>query len=162
MFGVLALFVAALAVWLFFSPTRHFLRGFAQLLDTPRPHAFAPNPFATSSLVAGSYSSRRVQLRLEHPTEDDAGRIVLEVQVRAPDGAPWKDTSVTAHNSNLSRATFDLEGRYELILTLTDGWLRAESMSAGLFFPGSFDERRWRNTLAQMHVLASWLEGRSA
>jgi hypothetical protein len=103
--------------------------------------------------------------RQRHHSSGDArrkrrGEVGLSMSTTAPDGSPWKDSSLTARNADVSRATFDLEGKYELILTLAEGSLRATWRPVRFRFPGPFDEVRWRNTLAQMHVLAEWLERR--
>jgi hypothetical protein len=110
------------------------------------------------SSVAGRFKQREVRLTLLHPAEHRFATIELAMSTHARDGAPWKDTSLLARNPEISRATFDLEGRYELVLALADGWLRATWSRPGVWFPGPFDEARWRNTLHQMDVLAEWME----
>ena len=164
---MLALFilVAALALgiastWTF-SGSGTFLREFARLIDAA-PAQWGLEGGGFTRFVTGRYQDREVMLQLLHPGGDDnasrPGEIVLTMRTRARDGSPWKSSLVTFGNPELSRATFDLEGRYGLTLTLADGWLKASWTPGGWRFPGVFDERRWRTTLAQMHALAEWLE----
>lgn len=99
-------------------------------------------------------------LEMVQPRRRRAGYVVLSMKTDAPDGAPWKDSLLTSQDGDISRATFDLEGRYELILMLDDGWLRAKWAPSRWRFPGRFDPDRWRKTLAQMQVLVEWAEKR--
>src|SRR5262249_40064592 len=107
----------------------------------------------------GRYGGRAVELELTLPHEHRFGTIVVSMETRAPKGEPWKDSAETLRYPDIGRATFDLEGSYELILTNDDGRLRATSQGHGMF-PGKFDAERWRDTLAKMLVLAEWLEKR--
>jgi hypothetical protein len=160
MLGILVLIAVALALAWFLALPRYFLEGFATLIENPRTrHSLASFPRYKSS-VMGQFKGRTVGLTLVQPGRKRRGEVVLSISTDAPEGSPWKDSSLTAPSADVSRATFDLEGKYELILTLTQGSLRATSNPVGLRFPGPFDEGRWRNTLAQMHVLAEWLEKR--
>lgn len=161
MFGLLILILTVAGLWFTFTPTLRFSRRFARLIDSPKTRT-SFNPFAPATSVSGWYNERRVELRLEQPLENSLGRVVVKMQVRARDGAPWKDAAVTATNPEVSRATFDLEGRYELALMLRGGWLQAGQIPFDGLFPGRFEEGRWRQTLAQMAVLADWLEATNA
>ena len=160
-FGVFVLIAIALGAWWTFSPARTFLRGVARLLGAAGTQwGFEGGGF--TSFVTGRYRDRDVVVQLFHPSGEDSasrpGEVLLTMRTRARDGAPWKSSLATFDNAELSRATFHLEGRYGLQLTLADGWLKASWNSASWRFPGSFDEERWRTTLEQMHVLADWLE----
>jgi hypothetical protein len=164
MLGILVLIALGVGAWWTFSPGRPFLKGFAALLDDARTHwGFEGGAFVT--FVAGRYRRRAVMLQLFHPTGGDGGsfnpgKLVLTMETRARERSAWKNSLATFNNPDLARATFDLEGRYGLILAMGDGSLNAAWTSApGRSFPGRFDEDRWRNTLAQMRVLVEWLEG---
>ena len=53
-----------------------------------------------------------------------------------------------------------LIGRHGLSLELDQGWLKATWKPIGAFiFPGRFETEKWREVLANMHVLAHELEG---
>ena len=159
--AAILVFIVLLVVWRFFlSSATRFEREFAKLMDNPTaPGGWTPF-FSRYSTVSGTYRGRAVQLLLQRPARHSPGAVTLSVQTSAPPGSPWKDSTLTTRNADISRATFDLEGRYELILTLEGQWLRAEwTPRAGVLFPGRFDETRWRNTLAQMKVVVDWMEG---
>ena len=163
MFALLTLTAIAVGMRWFLLPTLTLQRGVARMLDDAKT-AFH---FGLSSglvfTAAGRFSNRRATLQIVQPRKHVAGEVLLAMEARAPDGADWKDSSLTRADPDLSRATFDVEGRYGLILTLTGGWLRATwNPLPGLRFPGRFDEEQWRNTLTQMHVIAEWLERRHA
>jgi hypothetical protein len=161
--AVVVLAAIGAGMWWMSSPTRRFLQGFSRLVQDPRRH-YLLEDLRLVRWVEASYGGRRVTLQLVPPVASESqsfefGMVLLTMDVRAPDGSAWKDSTRTLGNPELSRATFDLEGRYELRLTLADGSLEAVwSPPAGRMFPGPFDEARWRNTLAQMRVVAEWLE----
>ena len=160
MLNVLVLVAAGATAWWIFSPSLRFLRGFGALLDSAATQT-GPLQLLTNTLSAsGRFGGRAVRMRVIGSREESPGRIEIEVAVRAPDGAPWKDSRATTADPRLSRATFDLEGRFELILTLQGGWLQATWTPLRLTFPGPFDPARWRTTLEQLQVLAEWLEAR--
>ena len=154
--------IVAVLTWWLFSPTARFLNGFANLVDWPRTNRSLLKSLSCRSSVTGRFRERAVTLEIVHPYENRIGEIVLSMEVRAPGGAPWKDSTLTSRNPDISRATFDLEGKYEWILAAGDGWLRASSRPIVLRFPGRFDPDKWRNSLSQMHVLADWLEKRAS
>lgn len=139
--------------------------GFARLIDG----ACTDWGFERGRLtrfVSGSYRDRPVTLQLFNSHDDEASSspatVVVTMKVRAPESEAWRSSLANLSNPDLSRATFDLEGRYGLVLTLRDGALKASCRSApGWMFSGRFDEKRWRNVLAQMHVVAEWLERRA-
>jgi hypothetical protein len=163
MFAILVIIISALGVWWMLSRTLEFAQGFGRLVERSQMRFGVSTLLTRRASVSGRFKDRRVIARLEQPFEHSPGRVLLAMEVRAPDGAPWKDASLTARNPDVSRATFDLEGRHELILTLTGGWLEAVwTPPPGALFPGRFDEGRWRNTLSQMQVLAEWLERHQA
>lgn len=158
MIAILILIAVALAWWWFLSPVARFTQRFATLIDTP---AAPPALFALTgrSSVSGTFEGRPVVLRVVSPREEKAGRVVLAMRTTASDGDRWKDSTLVMRDPDISRATFDLEGRYELTLSVSNGWLTATWMPfSPLRFPGIFAEERWRTTLAQMAVLARWLE----
>ena len=163
MLGIFVLIALGVGAWWTFSPGRRFLKGFAALVDDARTHwGFEGGAFVT--FVTGRYRRRAVMLQLFNPSGGDGssfspGEVVLTMETRARESSAWKNSLANSADAELSRATFDLEGRYALVLTLGDGSLKASWTSApGRFFPGRFDEDRWRNTLAQTHVLVEWLE----
>jgi hypothetical protein len=165
MYGIFVLIVLGLVSWWALSPGRRFQSGFARLVERARTHwGFEGGRLTT--FVTGTYRGRPLTLQLFHPAggEDSTnapGQVVLTMQVRAGESAAWKSSLANFNDPELSRATFDLEGRYGLRLTLQDASLQAAwTPPPGRLFPGAFDEQRWRNTLAQMHVVAGWLERR--
>ena len=159
MLAFFVLIAGALGTWWLLTPTLRFHRGFASLIDSPQSRFGRTGRLRFGSWVTGRFQNRAVTLRIERPAENVFGNVTLAMDVRAPDGAPWKDSAMTSNDPELSRATFDLEGRYGLLLTLSGGSLRASFNSPpGVLFPGPFDEEQWRNTLRQMHVVAEWLE----
>lgn len=161
MLGLFVLIAISFGVWWACQPTRRFQQGFARLIEAPQTH-YGFEHFRLVNWVGGRFRNRAVTLQLLHPVEYQWGHVLLTMETHAPDGSPWKDSTLTADDPDLSRATFDLEGRYSLILTLKDGVLHATwTPPPGTFFPGAFDDRRWRTTLEQMHVLAQWLEARA-
>jgi hypothetical protein len=154
-----ALLVVAMWWW-FAEPTARFIRGFAGLLDPPAPDFSVGALLGWAQSIDGRFKGRTVTLRLRQPGENRFGEILLSMRTSAPDGAQWKDSALTGRDADLSRVTYDLEGRHGLILVLEDGWLRARSSSASLLsrFPGPFDPEAWGNILTQMDALAGWLE----
>jgi hypothetical protein len=163
MLFILGAALVVAAWWWLAEPTARFIRGFAALLDPPAPDFSPAALLGWAQSVGGRFNGRAVTLRLSQPGENRFGEILLSMQTSAPDGAPWKDSSLTGRDADLSRVTFDLEGRHGLILALEDGWLRALSSPPLLVtrFPGSFDPKAWGNILKQMDALATWLEGSS-
>ena len=158
MIAVLLLVVLALGWWWFLAPSARFTQRFAALIDSPAAPA-GLLALTSRSTISGKFKGRPVVLRIVRPREDRPGVVVLTMKTAAPDGAPWKDSTLVARDPDVGRATFDLEGRYELVLSMSNGWLTATWMPLSFGgFPGRFDEHRWRTTLAQMHVLAEWLE----
>ena len=153
-------FIVALVVWRFvLSSVSRFEREFAKLIDTRAMPSGLTTFLSRDSTVNGTYRGRAVELLLRRPARHSPGVVTLSLQTSAPPGSPWKDSTLTTRDADISRATFDLEGRYELILAHEDQWLRAEwTPRAGVLFPGAFDEIRWRNTLAQMKVVVDWME----
>jgi hypothetical protein len=153
--------IVALMWWWFVGPTARFLQGFARLLDPPVPDFQLVRLIGWAQSIAGRFNGRPLTLRVSQPREHQFGEIVLSMQADVPDGAPWKDSTLTARDADLARVTFDLEGRCELILTLAGGWLSARA-SAPLLkrFPGPFDAAKWSRILTQMDALAKWLEQR--
>ena len=162
MMAFFVLVAGALGAWWLLTPTIRFHRGFARLINSPESGFGMVGRLQFGSWVSGRFNDRRVTLRIERQSEHVLGNVSVAMDVRAPDGAPWKDSTLTANDPALSRATFDLEGRYGLILTLANGSLRAAfNTPPGVIFPGPFDAEQWRNTLLQMNVLAEWLERRN-
>lgn len=159
--AAILVFIVVLVVWRFFlTSASRFEREFAKLIDNPTMPGGLTTFFSRHSTVSGTYCDRAVQLLLRRPARHSPGVVTLSVQTTAPPGSPWKDSTLTTRSADISRATFDLEGRYELILTHEGQWLHAEwTPRAGVLFPGAFDEPRWRNALAQMKVVVDWLEG---
>ncbi len=109
--------------------------------------------------ISGRFNGRSVGLDIHQPTDNRFGTLEVLMKTSAPDGAPWKDSARVSRNPEISRATFDLEGKHALILTLSDGWLRAASQF-GFRFPGPFDAEKWKNVLQQMETLVRWLAER--
>ena len=158
--AAILVFIVVLVVWRFLlSSVSRFEREFAKLIDNPAMPGGLTTIFSRDSTVSGTYRGRAVELLVRRPDRHSPGVVVLSLQTGAPPGSPWKDSTLTTRNADISRATFDLEGRYELILTHEGQWLRAEwTPRAGVLFPGAFDETRWRTTLAQMRVVVDWME----
>jgi hypothetical protein len=146
-------------MWWLIAPYSTFLREFAALIEAPRIRFGVAALLSRDSGVMGRYKGRRVALTVQQPVEDTPGEVRLALEANAPAGAPWKDSLLVSRNAAVSRATFDLEGKYDLILSTESGWLVATWRPLpGRRFPGRFDEARWRNTLAQMLVVTDWLE----
>ena len=160
MFGIVILMVVATIAWRLLTPTPRFLSGFASLLNGAHTDHGLVRSLAGRSFVNGRFGDRAVQLSITQPYEHRIGEIVVSMETHAPKGEPWKDPSETRRHPEIDRATFALEGKYGLILTNDDGWLRATSRPLLLTFPGDFDPEKWGSTLADMQVLAEWLEGR--
>lgn len=120
MLGIFVLIAIGVGAWWAFSPTRQFQNGFSRLIDNPEKHwGFERGALVT--FVAGRYRQRPVMLQLFPPTGGEGysyrpGEVVLTMEARAPDGAPWKNSALNRENAEVSRATFDLEGRYGLVL----------------------------------------------
>jgi hypothetical protein len=145
-------------VWFFVRPTAFFLRGFASLLESSDFNL--AQLFWYRGTVAGHYKGRSVGLEVHQPADNRFGRIEVLMKTSAPDGSPWKDSALVSKSPEISRATFDLEGKYALVLSLSNGWLRAASSPMLVRFPGPFDRDKWNNVLTQMETLARWLEER--
>ena len=146
--------------WWLYVPTIRFVQEFASLVDNPETHSGVLTLIFARPTVTGRFNDRPVELEIVQPARHRVGYVLLSMKTTAPDGTPWKDSLLTTSDGDVSRATFDLEGRYELILTLADGWFRAKWTPSGWRFPGPFDPDRWRNTFAHMHALAEWMEKR--
>lgn len=157
---ILVLLAIALLWWWLYTPTIRFIREFASLVDVPEIRSGVPTLIFARPTVTGRFNDRPVELQMVPPAKHRVGHVLLSMKTTAPDGAPWKDSLLTTSDGDVSRATFDLEARYELILSLADGWLRAKWTPSRLRFPGRFDPDRWRKTLAHMHALAGWMEKR--
>jgi hypothetical protein len=148
-----------LLCWWFLQPSISYLRGFGRVMDSASAPSFFDGLVPYTQSVSGLFNKRAVRLELRHPMEHQFGEIVVAMRTSAIGGEAWKDSTVTSRNPDLSRATFDLEGKYQLILTLSDGWLRATSSPRiGRRFPGAFDDGMWRKTLEQMDLLCRWME----
>jgi hypothetical protein len=160
MFAIAVLLAVLACTWWFILPTMHFLSGFAAILQDARIDRSLLRFVSRRSFAHGRFGGRAVQLEITQPREHDIGHVVVSMEVHAPKGEPWKDSAETFRHPDISRATFDLEGKSELILTNDDGWLRAASQQRSFRFPGHFDPDRWRRTLENMQVLAEWLEKR--
>ena len=162
--AAILVFIALIVGWrLFFSSTSHFQRGFATLLKDSSIPAGLGTLLSRYSTVKGTYHGRPVELLVRQPIKHSPGIVRLSMTLAAPEGSPWKDSTLTTRHADISRATFDLEGKYEMVLSRDDQWLHAEwSPRAGILFPGRFDEARWRNALAQMRVLVDWMEAPGA
>jgi hypothetical protein len=156
---MIVLFIAmtvGLLAWWFLLPTATFLRGFAGLIEG--------SDYRIASLithqprVSGRFHGRAVVLQLHQPGENRYGVLELLMETSAAPGARWKDSAIVSRHPEIGRATFDLEGKYSLVLTLSGGWLRASSSPLGVRFPGPFDAEKWENVLTQMETVAVWLE----
>jgi len=80
----------------------------------------------------------------------------------AIDGADTKMRAWMA-DAEVERSIRALTLEHGVDLALESGWLRAKWMPIGAFiFPGSFDERKWREVLAHMRTLAMSLEAAGA
>jgi len=162
--AAILVFVAVILGWRFFASFgSRFQREFAKLMDDPTIQTGLTSFISRYSTVKGKYHGRPVELLIQQPLKHSPGMVRLSMRLVAPPGTPWKDSTLTRQNPDISRATFDLEGRYELILVREGEWLRAQwSSPAGVLFPGRFDETRWRHALAQMKVLVDWMEAARA
>ena len=158
MFVIVVLFAVVALVWWFLAPGLGFVRRFAELIENPSTTPIGLEFPRFTSTASGQFKGRTVRLTLHHPARHHPGVGVVEMSTSASTGEPWKDSTLTRENPDIGRATFDLEGKYGLILSLEKGWLRATWSRRGLRFPGPFDEAVWRNTLAQMDVIARWME----
>jgi hypothetical protein len=158
--AVIFVVIVVLVAWRFFgSSASRFEREFAALIDSPATTGGLAAFFSRTSSVSGTYRGRAVQLLVTRPARHSPGVVTLSMQTNAPPGSPWKDSGLTTRHADISRATFDLEGRYEVVLKREGQWLCADwTPRAGVLFPGAFDEARWRNTLAQMQIVVDWLE----
>jgi hypothetical protein len=142
--------------WWFLAPTRLFLQGFAGLLESS--DYSSAKLFSFRATISGRFNGRPVGLDLNQPGENRLASLIVLMKTSAPDGSPWKDSTLVSQNPDISRATFDLEGKYALVLTLSGGWLRATASPLGVRFPGPFDPEKWRNVLQQMETVVRWLE----
>jgi hypothetical protein len=146
----------ALIGWWFLQPTARFLRGFAGLLEDSDFRV--ASSLSHRPRLSGRFNQRVVVLQLHHPADNRFGSFDVAIKTSAPDGERWKDSALVSRNPDISRATFDLEGKHSLVLTLADGWLRASTTPLGVRFPGPFEPDKWHHVLRQMDVLAQWLE----
>lgn len=160
MFFIVVLFAVAALVWWFLAPGLAFVRRFAELIENPSTTPIAPGFPRFKSTASGQFKGRTLRLTLLHPGRHHPGEGLVEMSTTAFGGEPWKDSTLTRENPDIGRATFDVEGKYGLILSLEEGWLRAKWSRRGVMFPGPFDEGVWRNTLAQMDTIATWMERR--
>ena len=151
-----------LAVWKL-SPTPAFVRGFSSLLQKPvRSHGPMTAWMAFSEFVGGEHEGRPVTVVLERARRYRPGRLALGVATSAR--SPWSGTRASEGGSmtpaRMREALDVLIGRHGLSLELEQGWLKATWKPIGAFiFPGRFDAEKWREVLANMHVLAHELEG---
>ena len=156
MLMLLVLIALGFLWWWFLSPTRLFLQGFAGLLEGAD---YSPAKlFSFRATISGRFRGRSVGLDLHQPGENRLASLIVLMKTSAPDGSSWKDSTLLSRNPEISRATFDLEGRHALVLTLSGGWLRATETPFGVRFPGPFDPEKWQNVLQQMETLVRWLE----
>lgn len=156
---ILVLAAMAWLWWWLYTPTIRFVQGFGALLESAEPQIGILSLIFGTPTVTGRFKDRRVVLHLVQPRRNRPGHVALSIETTAPDAPLWKDSRLTSQDGEISRATFDLEARYELILTMEPGWFGAKWRPSWRF-PGPFDARRWQNTLAQMHVLVEWMEQR--
>lgn len=162
--AAILVFILVIVAWRFIvSPGSGFQREFAKLLGDATVPSSLTTMISRDSTVKGRYHGRPVELLVQRPMKHAPGKVRLSMRLEAPEGSPWKDSRLTSGNPDISRATFDLEGRYELILSRDSQWLHADwTPSPGILFPGSFDETRWRTMLAQMKVVVDWMESARA
>lgn len=150
--------------WLWYwllLPIQLFLQRFALLLNDPHVDFSFLRIFSRNSSVTGRYHGRTVIVLIQRPIEDSLGFVRVSMTTSARGGEPWKDSTLTMKNADISRATFELEGRYEMILALDDGWFHATWRPRSEWrFPGRFDEARWRRALEEMSALVAWMERR--
>lgn len=160
MFFIVAVLAVGALVWWFLAPGLSFVRRFAELIENPSTTPIGLRFPGFKSTASGQFKGRSVRLTLLHPTKHRLGVGIVEMSTSASGGEAWKDSTLTRENPDIGHATFDVEGKYGLILSLEEGWLRATWRPRGLWFPGPFDEPVWRTTLAHMHTIASWMEKR--
>jgi hypothetical protein len=159
LFGLLLFLVVIVIAWTFMAPGEDFLPGFARLLTGPTITRGTFSALSGRSYATGTFQGRAVAIRLQlKRSRYGQGYLVAAVQT---------DGVQTLNYDGIETRTLDEAGRralyviatHDLLLSVEDGWLKCLWRPQGLvIFPGEFSEKKWRETLEAMHLLATSLE----
>ena len=160
MMWALPLLVIALAlVWVLAAPGAQFLSRFASLLERPRIERGRWSVLSGQSSLRGNCRGREVAVQLQLKRSRH-GQGDLVVATRANDARSLNMSGIESHvrDADGQRALTTLVA-HDLLLSLDDGWLRAWWRPQGfVYFPGRFDEAKWREVLEALQVLTRSLE----
>lgn len=151
--------------WRLMRPSLQFPARFAGLLTKPAVQQGVAGVVTGRARVSGRFRDRLVTLVYRRADEDRVGLLVVAMPVDAPDQSvitAQTPSGSTRTDRELARALVALEARHELRLDVERGSLRARWMPTSVFFfPGRFDEEKWRDVLENLRVVAARLEDRA-
>ena len=160
MLAPLMLIVVGVVAWTLLAPAQQFLPAFARLLTTPTIKQGVLGFLSGRSYAAGQFGGRDVAIRLQQRRERRYQMGYLVVAVRTNGPATLDATGIEAHTRDEAgrRALFTLAAN-DLLLSVEDGWLKTMWKPVGFtFFPGRFEEGKWRPVLEAMRTVAASLE----
>ena len=154
------LFLAVIVIaWKFMASGEHFLTGFARLLTEPTITRGAFSVFSGRSYATGTLQGRDVAIRLQlKRSRYGQGYLVAAVRTDGAQTMNYDGIEARAGDEAGRRALYVI-ATHDLLLSVEEGWLKCLWRPQGfVIFPGRFSEKKWRETLEAMHLLAASLE----
>jgi hypothetical protein len=115
--------------------------------------------FSGRSYATGRFQGREVALRLQlKRSRYGQGYLVVATSTDGLPDLDYDGIEARARDEAGRRALYAI-ATHDLVLGLEKGWLRALWKPQGFtIFPGHFSEKKWREVLEAMQVLATSLE----
>ena len=160
MLAPLMLIVIGVVGWMFVAPTVQFLPAFSRMLTAPTVKQGLFGFLSGRSYAAGQFGGRDVAVRLQQRRSRryQPGYLVVAVRTNGP--AALDSNGIESHTRDEAgrRALFTIAAN-DLLLAVEDGWLKTLWKPEGfVFFPGRFEEEKWRPVLEAMRTVAASLE----
>jgi hypothetical protein len=141
------------------GPGEHFLPGFAGLLTEPTIRRGTFSVLSGRSYATGTFQGRDVAIRLQLKRRRyGQGYLVAAVRTNGVRALNYDGIEARARDQSGRRALYAI-ATHDLLVSVEDGWLKCLWRPRGfMIFPGHFSEKKWRETLEAMHLLATSLE----
>jgi hypothetical protein len=153
------LLLIVVVVWVLAAPGTQFLSKFSRLLDQPRIESGHFSVLSGQSSLRGQFGGREVAVELQLKRSRH-GQGDLVVAIRSNNALSLNTSGIESRvrHADGQRALTTLAA-HDLLLSVDQGWLRAWWRPQGfVYFPGRFDERKWREVLEALGRLSVELE----
>ena len=157
--GPLLGLVAIVIAWKFMASGDSFLTGFARLLTEPAITRGMFSVLSGRSYATGTFQGREVAIRVQlKRSRYGQGYLVVAIRTDGVRTLNYEGIDARARDEAGRRALYAI-ATHDLLLSVEEGWLKSLWRPQGfVIFPGQFSEKKWRETLEAMHVLATSLE----